>query len=202
MRIKFILIFLMIFFSVNSFAKQEKKLTHKELEEKILNMNDREFKAVILKILQNGGISNDKIIIDTQRLLKEQEQTKNSKEEKLFGLKNIAKYAGFEIAKNGIFIVFGGLILIAFVVSLFNWFFAEKAHTSPDANKREDIYEEVKKASLQSIPEEDLIAIATALELYKRLYIDSLQSRLTFTEDVSTWKAGNIFNHRTNMGGY
>ncbi len=202
MRIKFILIFLILFFTVNSYAKQKEKLTHKELEEKILNMNDREFKKVILKILQDGGISNDRIIIDTQKLLRDKSQKKATPEKKVFGLANIEKYGGFEIAKNGIIIVFGGLILIAFVVYLFNKVFAEKAYTTADVNRRDDIYEEVEKATLQSIPEEDLIAIATALELYKRLYIDSMQSKLTFTEKVSSWQTGNAFSHRTNRRGY
>lgn len=161
------------------------------LLQKILELDNQEFKKVLLEVLQNNNLTNKPLFI--KQIKKTREGSINSK--RTYGLKNIENYDGWNVAASGIIIVFLGLILIATIVVIFNQFFAGKENTL--AEKHVSIFEEVKQATTTSIPEEELVAITTALELYKRLYADAIPARLTFREvGQDTWKLKYKFGHR------
>lgn len=116
-------------------------------------------------------------------------------------MENIIVNNGFQNALAGMLIVFAGLILIALVIVVFNFILQpkekkEKVRTlvapEEDAVKKE-------KTEIKDIPEDHLVAISTAIELYRRVHFDILQSEITFVrgEDAqNAWKIGTKFGQR------
>ena len=112
------------------------------------------------------------------------------------------KFQGGNVAVSGIVTVFTGLILIALLIALFNIVFAH----SPRKKIKADIPGETTPppASEKGIIVQDeldsdiLAAIGATIELYKRLHMDELQSKITFRQgrEQTTWKSGMKYGHR------
>ena len=113
---------------------------------------------------------------------------------------------GMKIALSGILVVFAGLVMIAFVITVFN-------RISMSLRKRKDRELSESPARVSSyaptpppavipgpnIPEDDLIAITAAVELYRKIHFETLPSEITFVhgEDAqNAWKMGNKFGQR------
>ena len=103
---------------------------------------------------------------------------------------------GIIIGIGGLIIVFVGLLIIEFVIALFSQYFAKKEQKTQTAAGLPSI--ETKKNSAQTkhiaIPEEDVVAIATTIELYRKIHFEQLPSQITFIHgnQQSNWKIGSI----------
>ena len=113
-------------------------------------------------------------------------------------------YDGKNIALSGITTVFMGLILIALSIAVFNLFFishgARKLKKNVDLTGIPEIKAAVEKGIIvRSEVDDDVVAaIGATVELYKRLHLESLQSKITFKHgrEQSGWKAGVKYGHR------
>jgi|SRR6056297_601126 len=112
---------------------------------------------------------------------------------------------GIKVAISGIVTVFLGLILIALSIVIFNLIFKYLANTGEGKKDKTEsgksLGQEIENAFLKTrkkVDDETLIAIATALELYQRLHVETLQSKITFKKgkQKSNWKMGYKFGHR------
>ncbi|PID29149.1 MAG: hypothetical protein CR982_03510 [Candidatus Cloacimonadota bacterium] len=115
------------------------------------------------------------------------------------GIENLVAENGGIISFTGMFVVFSGLVLIAIAIVIFNRFFARDSHKAKvSGEKHVNIYEEMKRQSIATVPEEELVAITVAIEIYKRLYGFELSSTLTFdrSKNVGQPKLKNIYGHR------
>ena len=111
-------------------------------------------------------------------------------------IENIIQNNGLNIALSGISVVFFGLVLIAITIYLFNIFFQEgffhrfKKIVIPKKNKGSS---GIDMASIEEIPDDELVAIAAAVEYYRRIHFDLLQSEVTFarSDTRNAWKIRN-----------
>jgi len=117
-------------------------------------------------------------------------------------LENIAENNGLIISLVGILFVFTGLVMIAIAISLFNRVF-HRMETR--AKKKEESGAQGKKIkkpkislSTKTVPEDDLVAITIALEIYKKLHFEQHSNKVTFTrgESSSAWKSGFRYGQR------
>lgn len=115
-----------------------------------------------------------------------------------WGLANINANHGFSITWSGMLVVFLGLGLIALTISAFNlvsdWVQKRQQAEQPAEAEAE---KPVKKAGPE-IPADHLIAITTAVELYRRLHLDPIPTRVTFVrgELHTPWKTGIKYGQR------
>ncbi len=118
----------------------------------------------------------------------------------VYGISNVAQYNGWNIAFSGILVVFGGLVLIALTILAFNklsalvdTFFRKSDNPKQPVESRITVTD-----SEEEIPEDHIVAISVAVELYHRLHLETLQSAVTFArgEINSNWKAGARFGQR------
>ncbi len=120
----------------------------------------------------------------------------------VYGMSNVAQNNGWNIAFSGILVVFGGLVLIALTIYLFNKI-AEKIEQAGEKTTDEKIKpEKITAINIsQNIPADHLAAIATAVELYSRLHLETLESSVTFErgETNTNWKTGARFGQRKSM---
>lgn len=120
-------------------------------------------------------------------------------------------YHGVGITIYGILFVFIGIVIIQICMNLFNFYFLGKAAKKVEAEKGKRNFDHVEKmpipdakkevVSQEEVPEDDLIAIAAAIELYRRLHFDRLPSRITFTRGTdaqNAWQQGAGYGHRNN----
>jgi len=111
---------------------------------------------------------------------------------------NIIQNNGFNIALSGIIVVFAGLILIATTIHLFNKVF-ERIHrrSAKKGLQKESMQQSVAKKRPR-ISDDELVAIATAIECYRRIHFETLQSQITFKrgEQKSSWTSGQRFGQR------
>ncbi len=111
---------------------------------------------------------------------------------------NIIQNNGFNIAFSGIIVVFAGLILIANTIHLFNKVF-KGLHRNAETEfiNTEKTAAIVPKKSL-AIPEDELAAITVAIECYRKIHFETLQSEITFKrgEPQSVWKSGHRYGQR------
>jgi cbb3-type cytochrome oxidase subunit 3 len=116
-----------------------------------------------------------------------------------YGLSNIVHHNGWNISISGIFVVFMGLILIALTIWIFNKLMVKETQQSTETiipfNAKKII------SGSKDIPNEHTAAISAAIELYRRLHFDALQSKVTFNrgETHSPWKTGSRFGQRKPM---
>ncbi|HPC36825.1 MAG TPA: OadG family protein [Candidatus Marinimicrobia bacterium] len=103
---------------------------------------------------------------------------------------------GIIIGIGGLITVFVGLVIIEFVISLFNRYFAKKEQKAQIAASSPSPATKKHSASIKriAIPEEDVVAIATTIELYRKIHFDQLPSQITFIRgnQQSNWKIGSI----------
>lgn len=90
----------------------------------------------------------------------------------------------------GIIVVFFGLVMISIAISLFNkasHFFKNREEGKVAVT---ETTEEVKVTDVKDIPEDELVAIATAVEVYRKLHFEVLQNEITFTHGSAQtpWK--------------
>lgn len=120
-------------------------------------------------------------------------------------------YHGVGITVYGILFVFVGIVIIQVCMNLFNAFFLGKVAKKAAAEKGKMNFDHVEKMPIpdakkeefshEEIPEDDLIAIAASIELYRRLHFDRLPSKITFTRGTdaqNAWQQGSGYGHRNN----
>lgn len=117
-----------------------------------------------------------------------------------YGVSNVARYNGWNISFSGLAVVFGGLVLIALTIFLFNKL---SAQADKITQKKKEALPQTElglgaQTAEEEIPEDHIVAIGVAVELYRRLHLETLQSTITFTrgEVNSNWKAGVRFGQR------
>jgi hypothetical protein len=164
------------------------------------NYDDADFRKTVLKVLQKSNVTNmDLFLIE----LEEIKRGGPVKEEKLTGLANINReykkgMNGWAVTFSGILVVYAGLSTIALVVIMFNFMLKERPAKKKKAKKQIiKVAAPVPKPVAEPIPEDHLVAIAAAVELYYRLYVQTSISGLTFSNSESReWKTGNKFGTR------
>jgi len=127
----------------------------------------------------------------------------------MMGWERLNAYHGVGITIYGILFVFIGIVIIQICMNLFNAFFLGKVAKKAAAEKGKMNFDHVEKmpipdakkeeVSHEPVPEDDLIAIAAAIELYRRLHFDRLPSKITFTRGTdaqNAWQQGAGFGHR------
>lgn len=167
----------------------------------LLEYTDAEFKAAMLKTLQKSNATNMDMFIQELEVIR---KGKDTATEKLTGIKNIKKehkpgMDGWMVALSGILVVYIGLLVLALVVMIFNFFLKDK--------KSQVRKKEVKQAASavikpvpQEIPEDHIVALATAVELYYRLYLHGRPSgNAVSTQYSPSWKSGGNFGMRKNQ---
>lgn len=107
-------------------------------------------------------------------------------------IENILQNNGFGIAASGIVVVFCGLVLIAIVIYLFNRLFEYLQQKPKRESKPAGGESGAQKVSDQAPTAEELAAITVALECYRKIHFEPLQSKITFRhgEQQSAWKLG------------
>ena len=112
-------------------------------------------------------------------------------------MQNIIASQGLDISVAGILVVFLSLILISLVIHLFNRIFQ---HGNPETGTQESGTGniDIRAKSGKKIPENDLIAIAAAVEVYRKIHFEPLQSQITFEhgDQQSPWKMAYKFGQR------
>jgi hypothetical protein len=99
---------------------------------------------------------------------------------------------GIIVGVGGLVVVFLGLVLIEIVIHFFNRYFEKKEQKKAFVQ----ISELSKKSKPIPIPDEDLVAIVTTLELYRKIHFEQLQSEITFQHgnQPNNWKIGSVAN--------
>jgi len=114
---------------------------------------------------------------------------------------NIVQNNGFNIALSGIIVVFAGLILIAATIHLFNKIF-EWLHRQPKtAVSSIENPQSISAKKVLQLADDELVAIATAIEIYRKIHFETLQTQITFKrgEQQTVWKSGKKFGQRLNI---
>ena len=116
-------------------------------------------------------------------------------------MENIIQNQGFVTALSGILVVFTGLICIALVIHLFNKVFTREKETAPEnaPQKEKSGTTFIKKPFRgEPVPSDHLAVITTAIEVYRKLYLDEEQSSTLFNrpEQDSSWKTGFRYRKR------
>lgn len=103
---------------------------------------------------------------------------------------------GWTTALTGMLIAFVGIILVLIGINAFRIF--SKKDKKFKSTSHELSPADIKPAmKAEEVPEEHMIAIATAVELYKRLYLINSMGSLTFKQsDSRSWKIVNKFGQR------
>lgn len=114
---------------------------------------------------------------------------------------NIIQNNGFNIALSGIIVVFAGLILIATTIHLFNKFFERLHRQTEQKAVQSDAPRQTSVKKAVQIADDELVAIATAIECYRKIHFEALQSQITFKrgEQQTAWKIGQKFGQRLNI---
>ena len=102
------------------------------------------------------------------------------------------------ITISGIFFIFLGLIAIAVVIGIFN-LYLNKGKAEKDTKEQESEEEKREVTPISEIPEEELVAIAAALETYRRIHYTEMLTEITFKhgDSRSPWKTSGKFTNKT-----
>jgi hypothetical protein len=203
-------IFLIIFFLTIAFSVRGSEITdHRDqrfsvVADSLLSIyTDEEFKTALLKTLQRNNATNPDIFIKDLESIR---RGSVPEEKKLYGLSNLRTdfkpgMNGWSVAISGILVVYAGLVLIALVVIVFNFALKERPH-----KKKRVKAPALSAAPAQSrplpvnVPEDHLVAISAAVELYFRLYLHGRPVSTAYSSKESvTWKGGNKFGMRKNQ---
>ncbi len=205
--VRFILIILISALTTGLYPQEQelKELPEYTIEDSMndsifYQYTDEEFKRAVFQTIQKNSLTNSKLFLKT---LHEVKQGRIEKKEREYGVENISKefsegLNGWTITLSGMLVVFVGLILILITIHIFNFFFKKdlrkEALPVPASNVKT---QEIKVYEKEEIPEEHVAAIATAVELYKRLYLVNSMTVLTFkSAGNSAWKAVEKFGLR------
>ena len=112
---------------------------------------------------------------------------------------DIIQNNGFNIAFSGIIVVFGGLILIAITIHLFNKVFKGLHRSAETRFINTEKTEAIVPKKALAIPEDELVALTVAIECYRKIHFETLQSEITFKrgELQSVWKSGHRYGQRS-----
>jgi len=120
-------------------------------------------------------------------------------------LDNVAQNNGLVIALIGLIVVFVGLVLIAVIISLFNRVF-EKMSARGDKEQQDKhtgfvIRTPKIKLGGKKIPEDELVALTIALEIFRKLHVEQYPNKVTFIRGTSSspWKTGFRYGQRFNV---
>ncbi|MBN2790720.1 MAG: OadG family protein [Candidatus Delongbacteria bacterium] len=186
-----ILIFIILLTGIYATEKpvEDKNDPSIDKDTKVLDSyTDEEFKKAVMQVLQKGNLTNKELFF---KELEAARKGKVEEEKQLYGLENINKenakgMNGWDVAMSGIIVVFSGLILIMLVLYVFNFMFKPKTAEKAKPENARKIVEDT--------PEDILIAIATVVELYTRLYSSDKLTDLSFkTTESESWKIKNKF---------
>ncbi|KAA3615550.1 MAG: hypothetical protein DWQ05_14460 [Calditrichaeota bacterium] len=120
-------------------------------------------------------------------------------------LENVIANNGFSTALSGMLIVFSGLVLIALAIYFFNLISQTTKKIEQNGEKHNEAEESGPALAFmgdEKIPEDELVAISVAIELYSRLHFEPLQSELTFLHGELTnsgWKTGIKYGQRQSI---
>lgn len=119
----------------------------------------------------------------------------------VYGFSNVSRFNGWNISFSGILVVFGGLVLIALTIWLFNKISFWVDNRAKNKQETPAIKASEPLPAIEDIPLEHLLAISTTVELYKRLYLGQLESVVTFErgELNSNWKSGSRYGQRKSL---
>ena len=121
----------------------------------------------------------------------------------IYGVSNVSQNNGWNIAFSGLLVVFGGLVLIAVTIFIFNKMsaLAVKIKSGKELQQKEKSVTKTVLQESEYIKEEHLAAIGVAVELYRRLHLETLESAVTFErgEMNSNWKAGARYGQRKSL---
>ncbi len=181
--------------------------TDRERVEYILNSEDSDFRNAVINVLKESNITNPELFFNELKSIESSERGSDSKNESgasIFGFANIGTeyngYSGWDVAAGGVITVFIGLTLISTVVLLFNLLLQSKQvnlSVTDESSLKKDNEGQEESNELAEVPEDHITAIATAVELYYRLYIDRSNSGITFSNnDSSQWRVGTKFGVR------
>jgi len=111
-------------------------------------------------------------------------------------LENIIQNQGLTIALSGMLVVFMGLFAIAMVIKFFNRIFERQAAVIEEGAAEKHVRH--KRPRGKPLDPEHLAVITVALEIYRKLYYDTLSSKVTFIrgDQKSGWKQGVRYDHR------
>lgn len=189
-----------VYFNAGAVTLKDKSQTEDQKIEKIINYPDSLFKKALVNILKKNNATNADQFLQELEIVKKGYVPEPVLDK---GLSNInsrynGKYNGWDVALGGTLIVFLGLVLIAIVVYLFN--FVLKGLPESKA-KGADVYEApsviIGRGPKEDVPEDHLVAISAAIELYYRLYMEKSVSGITFSNaESSNWRTGNKFGVR------
>jgi Na+-transporting methylmalonyl-CoA/oxaloacetate decarboxylase gamma subunit len=106
-------------------------------------------------------------------------------------LESLMQSNGILVAISGLLIVFTGLVLIALIIFFFNTIF-KYLHREKNLTASPEQTYQMKAPDPAILSDEELIAISTAIECYRRIHFEPLQSAITFRqgEQQSVWKSG------------
>lgn len=120
----------------------------------------------------------------------------------VYGISNVSQNNGWNIAFSGLLMVFGGLVLISVTIFIFNKIAEKMDKTDKQPSIQQSQPDKIILSDTpKKIPEDHLVAITTAIELYRRLHLESLESAITFERgDINpNWKTGARFGQRKSM---
>jgi len=115
-----------------------------------------------------------------------------------WGWANVTANHGLSITWSGLLVVFLGLSLIALTISAFNGVSLLAQKWKALKEEKEDAVVKEPATDGPTIPEDHLIAITTAVELYRRLHLDPIRTKVTFVrgEMHTPWKTGFKYGQR------
>ncbi len=154
-------------------------------------------KAVVNLLDEKGMLDKSEIVTELQKI----QSRENDTLQPSAGIANLRRNQGDKIAFAGLIVVFVGLILIASTIHLFNKIFAKigPGNRPPETAGVEEPEGAIPTAvAAEPIPDDILAAIAVAIETYRRLHFDVLESQVTFKtgQEQSAWKVGFKYGQR------
>lgn len=120
-------------------------------------------------------------------------------------LENVIANHGLNTALSGMTIVFSGLVLIALAIHSFNYIadiVKNRGNGSEPAAPVEEPVPDLAFMGKQEVPADELVAISVAIELYRKLHFEPLQSEITFVHGELTnsgWKTGTKYGQRRSI---
>ncbi len=95
-------------------------------------------------------------------------------------VRNIIDNNGMINTFAGIVVVFVGLIAISIAIAMFNFLSNYKKQKENKQKNNLQIMDVVEEKNIEDIPQDELVAIAVAVEIYRKLHFEIIQSEVTF----------------------
>jgi len=113
-------------------------------------------------------------------------------------IENLVQNHGLDISIAGLIVTFLGLALVALMIYLFNAVFSALKKGSIGHDVKDSYSAAMTPGTTEKIPEDELVAIAVAVEIYRRIHFDALQSEISFErgDTQAPWKMVYKFGSR------